>query len=421
MSDMSLRSPEENPWYLLATLHGTPQQISTSDPVRHQNRIAWNRWMAVAIDEAEREKLIATGRYSRAELTPLSENERLEWQKLFKARVANQSCSEPPPPRREISISKVDFGPDFELSGYVFPTHLQAKESSFAAIEPFSDCDFLGISDFSKSRFSGPMISMRNNRFHNRAEFRSAEFRGPTSFLKTEFDGVDFREVAFQDHVDFFFLISSDHADFSCATFKHAAIFDNAEFKRPLSFRKAQFARPPLFLNSKLPDGLDFGEIAWPRLRAATKDPQEFIQAYQRLKFEMDRQKLHEQEMMFFGCEMQSRGAALGRNTLDGLAIATYGALSDYGRSYVRPLGWLALLIIVGGAIGFAVTGRSLLVSLGQSFVDSFGVFGFRKDFVDAFSLPTQSLRVVGWIQTIVGSALIFLFLLALQKRFRMR
>ena len=80
---MPPRSPEKNPWYLLASLHGTPdQQISTSDPVRHQNRVAWNRWMAVAIDDVQREKLIATGRYSRAELTPLSENERMEWQQL---------------------------------------------------------------------------------------------------------------------------------------------------------------------------------------------------------------------------------------------------------------------------------------------------------------------------------------------------
>jgi len=415
-------APEKNPWYLLATLHGTPdQQLSTWDPVRHKNRLAWNRWMAVAIDDVQREKLIATGRYSRPELTPLSEGEEIEWHKLFRARAGNQSGLEVPPPRREVSISEVDFGPDFELSGYVFPTHLHAKGTSFAAIAPFSDCDFLGISDFSKSQFSGPAILMRNNQFHNRTEFRSAQFHGATSFLRTEFDVVGFQEVTFHDHVDFFFLVSNDNADFSCATFKHVAIFNNAEFKCRLSFRKAQFVRPPLFLNSKLPEGLDLGEIAWPRLRTTTKDPQEFIEAYQRLKSEMDRQKLHEQEMMFFGCEMQARGSALGKKTFAGLAIATYGALSDYGRSYVRPLGWLASLITIGGLIGFAVAGRSLLESLGLSFVDTFGVFGFRKDFIQAFSSPPRSLLVLEWIQTIIGSALIFLFVLALQKRFRMR
>ena len=419
---MPERSPEKNPWYLLATLHGKPdQRLLTSDPTRSQNRLAWNRWMASALDDVERESLIATGRYSRLELTPLSDDEVADWRALFKSRAGDQSGLMLVPPRLEMSISGFDFGQDIEWRGCIFPVHLQMTDCSFAAMDPFRDCDFLGLTDFSKSRFMGPVTSLTNNRFDNSTEFRGAEFSHPTSFLGTEFEAVGFQEVTFKRHVDFFFLKFNSNADFSGAVFKDAAVFDNAEFKWRLSFRKAQFERPPLFLNSKLPDGLDFREVQWPRLRAKTKSPQEFIEGYQRLKSEMDRQKLHEQELLFFGCEMQARGTALGNKTLDGFTTAIYGALSDYGRSYVRPLGWLALLIILGGLAGFAVTGRPILEAFGQSFSDTLSVFGFRKEAAVAVSAPPRFLVILGAIQTIIGSALIFLFLLALQKRFRMR
>jgi len=418
-----LDSCEGNARFLLATLHGEPgQQVSLSDSLHRQNRMAWNRWMAAAIDEVLRDKLIAKGRYPRAELTPLSEAEKIEWQTLFKTRAANHPDLKLPHPQAEISLSGLKFGLHFQFSGCIFPAHLDAKNASFEAPAPFQGCNFLGISDFSECRFGGIPALLRNNTFHNRAEFREAVFEGPASFLKTEFNGADFRKATFQNGVDFFFLLSNSNADFSGARFRNYAIFDNAEFKCRLSFQGAQFARPPLFLNSTLPDGLDLGEITWPRVSAETKEPQEFVQAYQRLKLEMDKKKLHEQELMFFGCEMQCRGAASGKKKWDGLAIAIYGALSDYGRSYVRPLGWLALLIVAGALAGAAITGGPLREAFGLSFVDTFGVFGFRKEFVDTFQIPKPvAAMVLGWFQTIVGSALIFLSLLALQKTFRMR
>ena len=53
----------------------------------------------------------------------------------------------------------------------------------------------------------------------------------------------------------------------------------------------------------------------------------------------------------------------------------------------------------------------------------TFGAFGFRKDFVAAKlidSLPGW-LQLLSGVQTIFGTALLFLFGLALRNRFRMR
>lgn len=77
-------------------------------------------------------------------------------------------------------------------------------------------------------------------------------------------------------------------------------------------------------------------------LPSGTKAPkdadlaQEFVDAYERLKLEMDKLKKHGDELDFFALEQQCRRVVLGR--WRGLPIAIYGFLSDYGRSYTRPL-----------------------------------------------------------------------------------
>jgi hypothetical protein len=41
---------ENNPWYLLATLHGEPSSRD-DDELVVKNRVAWNRWMASQIPD----------------------------------------------------------------------------------------------------------------------------------------------------------------------------------------------------------------------------------------------------------------------------------------------------------------------------------------------------------------------------------
>ena len=205
-----------------------------------------------------------------------------------------------------------------------------------------------------------------------------------------------------------------------------------------LKFNNAEFVRPPLFLNSKLPDGLSLAGINWPTPKRGVERPEDFVQAYQKLKIEMDKQKLHEEEISFFGLEMKSRGAMAPRwrsvsipltptreaklyVPADGMAIALYGALSDYGRSYARPLAWLGLLIIVFWLLNLPFA-KSTGEAAGLSVVDTFRIFGVKEEFFKGIdsNMPI-GLRILAAVQTIVGSALVFLFLLALQKKFRMK
>ena len=93
----------------------------------------------------------------------------------------------------------------------------------------------------------------------------------------------------------------------------------------------------------------------------------------------MDRLKKHEDELDFFALEIQSRRVLVG--PWRGLPIAIYGLVSDYGRSYARPLCALFAVAAVGTLVlllsGAVAPGQSL----GLSIANTFNVFSFRKDY----------------------------------------
>ena len=75
---------EDNPWYLLATLYGVPD--IGDQQLRDKNRIAWNRYFAVNLDQETRAKLIDEKRHPMEELTPFSPEDLQEIERAFSAR-----------------------------------------------------------------------------------------------------------------------------------------------------------------------------------------------------------------------------------------------------------------------------------------------------------------------------------------------
>jgi hypothetical protein len=142
----------------------------------------------------------------------------------------------------------------------------------------------------------------------------------------------------------------------------------------------------------------------------------------------MDRLKKHEDELDFFARELESRRVLAG--PLLRLPIALYACLCDYGRSFIRPLFWIVVTVLVGALLfgpHFYAKGHdveeALSLSTGLSLANTFGIFGFRKELISPemiFGLPGL-LVVIAAFQTVLGAALFFLFGLALRNRLRMR
>ena len=85
----------------------------------------------------------------------------------------------------------------------------------------------------------------------------------------------------------------------------------------------------------------------WPKTPRKVDRARQFINAYERLKLEMDKLKKHEDELKFFALEQQCRRVVDG--FWRGLPIALYGTLCGHGRYYARPLGILVVVVILEG------------------------------------------------------------------------
>jgi hypothetical protein len=287
-------------------------------------------------------------------------------------------------------------------------------------LTPFSEDERRSIADQIGSPFEGEEVDFSNNDFE--APFFPQGFVFPT---------VTFYGATFSDRATFFRAAFSGDADFTKAAFSGDANFTNAEMKGRTSFKDVKFSEPPQCFNAKLHEGTTW-PVHWPKPPKKDKDAaRRFVAAYERLKQEMDRLRKHGEELDFFPLELQCRQVVL---RWKGLPIALYGLLCGHGRYYMRPLGILVVVVILGAVPIRAHFGGGWSLAtftehpigggaLGLSFANTFGFLGVRKDLIEPMLLQSLPgwLKVIATIQTILGIVLLFLFGLGVRNRFRMR
>ncbi|MFV3131792.1 hypothetical protein, partial [Niveispirillum sp. KHB5.9] len=143
---------------------------------------------------------------------------------------------------------------------------------------------------------------------------------------------------------------------------------------------------------------------------------EDLTDAYSCLKLEMDKQKRHEDELMFFSKELECRRVEWG--AIKGIPILLYGWTCDYGQSFMLPLCWLLNLIIIGFDIMMDLQTnlpweKALLVSV----ANCLGNFSFRKE-IGELSIATHMFSM---FQGTIALILLFLIGLGLRNRFRMK
>jgi uncharacterized protein YjbI with pentapeptide repeats len=436
---------EDNPWYLLATLYGVPGKNDRELAV--ENRRAWNRYFAKRLNDETRTKFIEEKRHKAEELMPYSPHQLEEIAKVFAERgKASTKTLSIPKPSEVIDFSNVQFDRNVSFNRYLFPP------CSFEGATFSGDASFLGVtfslqSDFKNATFCGNAIYGRVI-FSGYANFEGATFSGIAFFCDAIFDAYAFfNQATFskKTNADFRRVTFSANADFHGATFRGKAIFERATFSGVATFGSgAEFwasssfvntkmegetsfegttfkMLPPKFFGATVHEGTIWRGITWPPVPKNKDDAGRFIDAYACLKLEMDRLKKHEDELDFFALEMQSRRVLLG--SWGGSPIALFGALSDYGRSYLRPGCAIFYLALIGTLAFLPSDLLSPGQSLGLSIANMLNVFGFRKDFFDAATIEhlPAVLKVLAAAQTIVGGVLLFLFGLSIRNKFRMK
>ncbi len=417
---------EDNPWYLLATLYGVPGEDDY--PLRDRNRVAWNKYVAASLPEKARARIIEEKQFLVNELNPLP-GELLDIERAYAGRVEEafigrevQALHIALPAQREwIDFSNVEFDRDAFFEGYVF-AKCSFRRASFTGKANFFNATFVEAAVFSGSTFSA-LTQFNSVMFYEKAVFWATKFVGPPTFRHSSFGGnAKFSNAFFSEGE--FTVDGLSGACFANTIFAASSDFVNATINGTTSFEEATFAKePPQFFGAKLHQGTIWRYVHWPKPEDAIEAGR-FIDAYACLKLEMDRLKKHEDELNFFALELQSRHV-LQESAIkgSGLPVALYGLVSDYGRSYARPLYALFAVAAVGTLVLLLSGVLKPWQSLGLSLANTLNVFGFRKDFLDPqlFENLPVTLKILAALQTILGTILLFLFGLGIRNKFRMK
>lgn len=356
-----LKPANQNPWYVLATLHGEQTEGAKAwDPdteLHAKNRRDWNKWASAALTKEQREALLArkdeSGNplYSKDELTSHTGQNLKKLEKDWQEESKKRGCK----------------------------TALPYAESK-------------QILDFSNTMFERALL-MNGFIFPGDASFYSATFSGD--------------------------------AGFNSATFSGHAGFSDARFQSSTSFAKAKFLKhPPKFHGATLHEGTAWHGAIWPPTPEDQANAQQHVYNYERLKQEMERLKKHEDELKFFALEMRAKRVVDGKRLPAGLMNAAYDVFSAYGRSVARPfhLMWIVgfMAVIIENVPKTNGNLPATAEAWGLSLANTFAILPFIKDAVSRNELAPLT-TILGVIQGSIGALMLFLIGLGLRNRFRLK
>jgi uncharacterized protein YjbI with pentapeptide repeats len=428
-----------NPWYILATMHGDQILIGLTPPNRDliaKNRSSWNRWIAVSLTDEERSFLINFG-IPDEDLKPLDNTEKDDHLAAFNIRKNNQAMIMPSPSDM-IDFSGCVFNDAISFDRYIF------RKANFSAAALHNHCFFsraifIGDADFRWTKFTnvayfGQTTFQKGVEFNEAqfqlARFNDATFRGFTLFFRTEFVGR-----ALFDGSKFY-----RSTIFNVTKFTYGAAFKNTEFHDRIEFINAEFAAKTEFDNAcfwrLVPDfrGADMHEATewhaatWPPPPRDVSDARAQVYAYERLKQEMERLKKHEDEQKFFAKELRARRGLTPVLSESWVMNILYEYTSNYGISIVRPVVWL-IVTFLGGVLFFALAPAihgsplSLDRAASLSFANIFSFLPYNREIVtdQLFNTLSPSAKAVEAVQSVFGVILLFLLGLGLRNRFRMK
>ena len=211
----------------------------------------------------------------------------------------------------------------------------------FSRTADFVSCRFAGDADFGSASFARE-AAFTEARFRKAAFFSDTVFRSAALFNQAGFKGrASFRRASF-----------ADSADFGAVQSRGAFVLAGSRFTQVPSFREASFHEAPSLDYIAIADPMQFapnwkanGERdARPLVLRAMKvcGDSDVSTRYRRLRQFAADAKDFEREREFFAQEVRCRRFWLDKPFSEGMSRFwfgwLYGGLSDFGRSFGRPL-----------------------------------------------------------------------------------
>lgn len=272
--------------------------------------------------------------------------------------------------------------------------------------------------------------------FSSGVSFSGSIFNALTSFIDTKFsEGAEFDAVTFNDEVQFY-STRPETARFPYSTWKGARFTNNASFNNRIfathaDFSETVFDKAPTYHGCALHEAMLFPHERNFRERSGLRASQ----AYRTLRLAMEKMSAHLEAGKFYALEQESR-----RNTqnemkhYERLLSLLYGAISDYGRNALRPLGIVLAITLClapiyalahSAPLSIATTTDSDLLMNGLNFsfqqvVAPFGLWRERRSvflFTDTV-IPTWVIWTA-MAHSLISIILVSLSLLAIRWRFK--
>lgn len=371
--ELTLLFAEENPWYVLATIHG---EVESSKPwsdlsqaekdIVLRNRRAWNGFMCQSLTDDQRNEIKKIKTLS-AELQGLTGNQEQKIREKFRKRFPDLDKNQAykmfnnMKTLEEIDLSAITVEKPIYMTRFIFGRRVLFYCSEFEEFVNFEESYFEGAV-FYDSVFSNDVnlkgsvfnksFAFVNTKFNRNANFEYVEFRDGCLCSNTIFNadgasseickiGANFYNCKFFGYAYFKFSKFYEISNFDSAKFHSLAIFHKVEFKDQTSFTDAKFKLyPPEFYDAKLYKDTIFtlDGRKWP-VKMPISDVKN---TYAHLRYLMHEQLRPDEEHFFYRREMAWK-ARHERPLWQRPIISLYGCFSGYGHSILRPL--IAFLI----------------------------------------------------------------------------
>ncbi len=477
MKTDDLKTANENPWYILMTLHGEQEGDGVDWELAEKNRKLWNAWTCHGLTEEERVEAAKSSGIDVAETEWTAEIEKDVQDRFaaeFKRRNDVDRAPDLPDPRAVIDLSNIIYSNQFVTRDVIFGSGSSFFDATFEQTASFSRATFMQDVNFSRISFRQNAnffettfmrhVEFSQSTFTQDANFLDATFTQTASFFRTTFEAsASFYGTTFTKPTSFYFVIFTQIAHFENATFKQNAFFESATFTQTASFFDATFEGVAGFGHSTFaaepsdtPE-IDFSGVQmngpvnferatfkhqypkltnatlhksvqvtadkdhWPKL-ASIQNHREAKEATAKLRHAMGQQALPEEEHFFFRREMQS--AQRSDRWWRVLHIEFFDVLSEFGYSIARPVGWLFAVWALGALVyaKSATLSWSVGTSMAYSFSAMFKFFGFQRTFMlEETENLVAGYEIIAACQTIAGFVLLFFLGLGLRTRFRLR
>ena len=428
-----------------------------------QGREAWNAWAEKML--AERKALEASGAWKSSQRFP-SEPEKGEnpetqaW--LDQAGVIFSRClflvrgaegtketagedresgegSAPPVKSIQLRADRVDF------ARFIFPGYANFRSATFTGNAGFRSAAFTGDAGFGSATFTGSAdfwgatfsdAGFESATFTRDAGFQSATFTGSAGFRSATFTGsADFRSATFQNSTAFGEAKFLKEADFTGIKVERAFDMTGAAFKQVPAFNQADFKQAP-----------DLDDVTFPPVSYWRGGKAKLAAQYRALRRMAIQGADYEREQMAYKGELRARRWTVDKWWAIGTWIGLfYDAFADCGRSIVRPaIAWCASIVLfaafywqqVAAGVEARCTeaGGAAVQALFLSVKNALVIFGGTRDarvnqaYLCLYNGSAEQPHIpptVTFVETLaqipVSATLIFLFLLAVKNRFKIK